>query len=73
MANKIFIVYVEERDGKKAAYSDSIGMGFNYSTWISAHNTHRVYAYPTKKECDETAKNWNRSYIEQGKYLYPVK
>lgn len=67
---KTFVIYVEERDGRRAATADSIELGYNLKSWIEQHRADYVYAFATKREAEETALSWNRGYMERGKYLY---
>lgn len=70
---KTHVVYVIEKDGKRAAFVGTIGFGYNLSTWLNEHEAKFAYIYPKLKECEEIAEQWNQGYINQGKYLYPVK
>ena len=67
---KIFVIYVEEKDDKRAATAASIELGYNLKSWIEQHKADYVYAFQTKKEAEVTALSWNRGYIKCGKYLY---
>lgn len=69
----IFVVGTIEKDGKIAACSTSIGTGNCVLSWANENGFNHVYFFPTKKECDDVANDWNRSFIEQGKYIYQNK
>lgn len=66
----LFAVGLVEKDGKLAAYSTSIGTGDCVLSWANGNGFKHVYFFTTKKECDDIANDWNRSYTEQGKYIY---
>ena len=69
----IFVVGIIEKDGKIAACSTSIGTGNCVLSWANGNGFNHVYFFPTKKECDDVANDWNQSFIEQGKYIYQSK
>lgn len=64
------VVYVVEKDGKRAAFTATIGFGYNLSTWLEEHEAKFAYIYPTLKECEETAEQWNQGYMSQNRHLY---
>lgn len=70
---KTHVVYIVKENDKLYACDATIENGFDVLSWARERNASYVYLFPTKKECEEIAKQWNQSYIEQNKYLYQVK
>ena len=70
---KTLVVYLVKKNDTLSACDATIGNGFDVLSWARERNASYIYPFPTKKKCEEIAKQWNQSYIEHGKYLYQVK
>lgn len=70
---KTHVVYIVKENDKLYACDATIGNGFDVLSWARERKASYVYPFPTKKKCEEIAEQWNQSYINKGKYLYPVK
>lgn len=66
---KIFVVIVQEQNGKFFAYADTIKTGENLIPFITRHKTKICHLCESRKEADTLAYEWNNDYKANGTNL----
>lgn len=69
MKNKYFVISIKE-NGKNYAYVIKTNKNDNILYKINVKNANYVLLADTKKEAYHIADNWNRSYKDNGSYMF---
>lgn len=65
----IFVVFVQEQDGKYYAIADTIRTGENLVAHIKRYNSKTCHLCESRKQSEEIAAKWNENYKANGTYL----
>lgn len=66
----IFVVFVIETEGKRYAIADTIKTGENLKAHCDRYGAEVMHLCESRKQADETARNWNQAYHENNKCVY---
>lgn len=66
---KIFVVFVQESEGKLFAFASTIRCGENLVPYCKRYNAKICHLCESAKEAGEIAYNWNESYKRNGTSL----
>lgn len=65
----IFVVFVQEQNGKYFAVPDTIRTGQNLTAYIQRYNSRICHLCESRKQAEEIATAWNKAYKENGTNL----
>ncbi len=66
----IFVVIAQEQNGKYFAVADTIRTGENLTAYIKRYNSEVCHLCESRKQAEEIAAEWNRSYKANGTNLF---
>lgn len=65
----IFVVFVQEQNGKFCAIADTIRTGENLTAYIQRYKTNICHLCESRKQAEEIAVAWNKAYKANGTNL----